>query len=95
MPELDSQLAASGAGRFAMGGVRVMGIQSDSSELPRTFQPGHPDADEEGYVTMPNVRPANEMVDLITATRAYEANLRSLRTFREMVEQTLAILRGS
>jgi flagellar basal-body rod protein FlgC len=95
MPELDARLAAGRAGSSDARGVRVVGIEADPSELPRIYQPGHPDADADGLVTMPNVRPANEMVDLVTATRAYEANLRALRTFREMVEQTLAILRGA
>jgi len=62
--------------------------------LPQVYRPGHPDADQDGFVTMPNVKPANEMVDLITASRAYEANLRTLRTFREMTEQALQVLRG-
>ena len=64
-------------------------------ELPQVYQPGHPDADADGYVTMPNVQTATEMVDLITASRAYEANLRVLRTYREMVEQSLSLLRGT
>jgi flagellar basal-body rod protein FlgC len=76
-------------------GVRVAGVEEDSSEFPRVYQPGHPDADDDGYVTMPNVQPAVEMVDLISASRAYEANLRVLRSFREMAEQALALLRGS
>jgi flagellar basal-body rod protein FlgC len=75
-------------------GVRVAGIQEDPSELPQVYRPGHPDADADGFLTMPNVKPANEMVDLITASRAYEANLRTLRTFREMTEQALNVLRG-
>ncbi len=76
------------------GGVRVVAVEEDPSALPRVFNPGHPDADEQGYVTMPNVKIPNEMVDLMTASRAYEANLRALRSFRTMAEQTLALLRG-
>jgi len=85
---------AAGAAR-GLGGVRVLGIEPDRSELPRVYQPGHPDADEDGFVTMPNVKLPNEMVDLITASRAYEANLRALRSFRRMVEQALSLLRGN
>jgi len=92
-PRFDQYMSAASNKPFSGHGVTVVGIQSDQSELPRLFQPGHPDADAEGYVTMPNVRPASEMVDLVTATRAYEANLRVLRAFREMVEQSLSILR--
>jgi len=76
-------------------GVRVVSVESDHSELPRVFQPGHPDADQDGFVTMPNVKLPNEMVDLITASRAYEANLRALSTFRRLAEQALSLLRGN
>ena len=75
-------------------GVQVVGVQADPSELPRVFQPNHPNADDDGFVTMPNVKLPNEMVDLITASRSYEANLKSLRMFRRMVEQALSLLRG-
>ena len=76
------------------GGVRVVGVEADSSPLPRLYQPEHPHADQDGFVTYPNVKLPNEMVDLITASRAYESNLRALRTFRRMVENTLSLLRG-
>jgi flagellar basal-body rod protein FlgC len=76
-------------------GVRVAGVQADQSEFPLVYNPGHPDADETGMVRMPNVSLPNEMVDLITASRAYEANLKALKNFRDMTEQTLALIRGS
>lgn len=79
----------------ALQGVRVLGVAPDFSELPEIYNPGHPDANEEGFVQMPNVQLPNEMVDLITASRAYEANLKALHLFREMTEQTLALLRGT
>ena len=75
------------------GGVRVAGIQDDPSELPRIHDPGHPDADSEGFVTMPNVFLPIEMVNLMTASRAYEANLKVLQTLRQQLEQTLALLK--
>lgn len=90
---LDDVGSEESAGR--MGGVRVLGVESDPSEFPRVYQPGHPDADAEGFVRMPNVSMANEMVDLITANRGYEANLRVLRSYREMVQQALTLLRQS
>lgn len=77
------------------GGVRINGIADDESELPQVYRPGHPDANGQGMVTMPNVTLPNEMVDLITASRAYEANLRAMRTFRDMAEQTLGTLRST
>jgi flagellar basal-body rod protein FlgC len=90
---LQSALASSSAG--SLGGVQVVGIQPDMSELPRVYNPGHPEADKDGFVTMPNVKLPNEMVDLMTASRAYEANLKALRTFRKMAEQALSLLRGA
>ena len=89
------QQATSLADGNRLGGVHVVGIQPDSTELPRIYRPGHPDADAEGFVTMPNVRVPNEMVDLITASRGYEANLRVLRSFRDMANNTLDLLRGA
>ena len=76
-------------------GVQVLGIENDTAEFPRVFDPGHPDADEAGWVRMPNVQLANEMVDLVTATRAYEANLQALRSLRGMVEDTISLLRNA
>ncbi len=76
-------------------GVEVLAQQSDETPFPEVYSPGHPDADENGIVRMPNVRLPNEMIDLITASRSYEANLKALTSFKEMVEQTLSLLRGS
>jgi len=76
------------------GGVRVLGIVDDLSELPRIFQPGHPDADADGFVTMPNVSMPLEMVNLMTANRGYEANLKVLQAFRQQAEMALSLLRG-
>ncbi len=91
-------MSSNGAAETVNGlrGVEVVGQQSDPSELPIVYNPGHPDADPEtGMVTMPNVKLPNEMVDLITASRSYEANLKALTSFKQMVEQTLRLLRGS
>ena len=81
------------AGPHDFGGVKVVGVQPDNSELPRVFKPGHPHADEDGFVTMPNVVVTNEMVDLIVASRAYEANLNAMRTYQDMANSTLELLR--
>jgi flagellar basal-body rod protein FlgC len=78
----------------AFGGVQAVEVIDDPSEFPRIYSPGHPDADAEGYLQMPNVRLPVEMVNLITASRAYEANLRVLQFFRQMAEQTLTLSRG-
>ncbi|MEZ6116624.1 MAG: flagellar basal body rod protein FlgC [Pirellulaceae bacterium] len=75
-------------------GVDVVAIEEDQSPFPKVYQPGHPDADEQGFVEMPNVQMSSEMVDLITASRSYEANLKALRSYRQMVEGVLSLLRN-
>ncbi len=77
-----------------LGGVQVLGVTPDNSPLPTVYDPGHPDANKDGYVTMPNVTLPHEMVDLVTASRAYEANLKSMETYKQMAEQTLALLQN-
>jgi flagellar basal-body rod protein FlgC len=77
-----------------LGGVQVVGIVDDPTELPRVYNPGHPDADARGFVTMPNVQLPLEMVNLISASRAYEANLRVTTGFRQAAEQAIALLRA-
>ena len=80
-------------GSEELGGVRVLGIVEDLTELPRVYNPGHPDADAEGFVTMPNVNIPIEMVNLITASRSYEAGIRAIQAFQEMAEQALSLAR--
>jgi len=75
-------------------GVKVVAITSDKTPGPQIYDPGHPDADDTGHVEMPNVNMSHEMVDLVTASRAYEANLKAMETFRQMAEQALGLLRG-
>lgn len=71
--------------------VRVGGITTDTSEGQRVLNPQHPDAGPDGQVQMPNVNLAYEMVDLITATRAYEANLSVMKNARNVAQRTLQI----
>lgn len=74
-------------------GVVVLGTEDDQSDFPTVYMPEHPHADENGILRLSNVKLPNEMIDLITASRAYEANLKALTSFKEMVEQTLTLLR--
>jgi flagellar basal-body rod protein FlgC len=76
-------------------GVQVAEVVDDPSEMPKVYLPGHPDADSDGYVTYPNVKMAQELVEMMTASRAYEANLKSLQVFRSMMEQSLSLLKVS
>ncbi len=76
-----------------IGGVSLDEIAMDMSDFPRILRPGHPDADEHGYVVMPNVNLPIEMVNLTIATRAYQANAAILKRYQRMVETTLELLR--
>ncbi len=71
--------------------VRVRTVASDKSPGERIYDPQHPDADADGMVRMPNVNLAYEMVDLITASRVYEANLSVAKTARQMALKALEI----
>jgi flagellar basal-body rod protein FlgC len=74
-------------------GVEVAEVVTDSSPQRRIYDPGHPDADAQGYVELPNVNAVTEMTDLISASRAYEANVTALQTAKQMFSKTLELLR--
>ena len=82
-----------GSGAGVTNGVKVAGIVEDQSALKRIYDPGHPDADRNGYVTMPNVNTVTEMTDLISASRSYEANVTAMQTAKTMFSKTLDLLR--
>ena len=73
------------------GGVDVTDIVEDQREAKKAFRPGHPDADAEGFVSMPNISPVDEMVDMMSASRAYEANLSAIRMAKDMASKALEI----
>ena len=77
----------------APGGVQVAAITEDQTPLKTVYDPSHPDADARGYVQMPNVEPVAEMVDLISAQRAYEANVTAMSAAKQMFAKTLELLR--
>jgi flagellar basal-body rod protein FlgC len=74
-------------------GVKVAGIVEDPTPSRRVYDPGHPDADAQGYVEMPNVNTVTEMTDLIGASRAYEANVTAMQTTKAMFARTLDLLK--
>jgi flagellar basal-body rod protein FlgC len=76
-----------------MNGVTMEDIVGDMTEFPSVYKPGHPDADKNGYVKMPNVNLPVEMMNLNMAARAYQANTAVLKRYQEMVETTLELLR--
>ena len=71
--------------------VKVVDIVEDPSPPLMKYDPGHPDADDKGYVAMPNINVMEEMVNLITATRSYEANVSAVKAAREMALKALEI----
>jgi flagellar basal-body rod protein FlgC len=75
----------------AMHGVSVAAIELDPSEGPLVYDPGHPDADANGYVRMPNVRITDELVDLMDARRVYEANATVFQSAKAMLRRALEI----
>lgn len=75
----------------ALQSVHISSIKNDPTPGQRVFDPQHPDASADGYVQMPNVNMAFEMVDLITASRAYEANLSVVKNARQMALRALEI----
>lgn len=72
-------------------GVKAVAIREDNSELKAKYDPTHPDANEEGYVLMPNVNILNEMADMIAASRSYEANVNTLNASKSMFMKALEI----
>jgi flagellar basal-body rod protein FlgC len=72
-------------------GVKVAGVVEDQAPFRRRYEPSHPDADAQGFVQLPNVDPQNEMVDLIGASRAYQANLAAITLIRDLVQRSLEL----
>ncbi len=73
------------------GGVKVTKIVEDQTPFKKVYQPNHPDADENGFVYLPNVDVLKEMVDMMSATRAYEANVTALNSSKSMLTKALEI----
>jgi flagellar basal-body rod protein FlgC len=74
--------------------VNVEGVVDDyATDFKQVYQPGHPDANDDGFVMMPNVDLPVEMVQLVTASRAYQANAAVLKRYQENVDVTLELLK--
>lgn len=76
------------------GGVRVAEVIESKQPAPRVYEPGHPDADAQGYLELPNVNIVDEMVDLTAASRAYEANIAAINTGKQLFARALDLGRG-
>lgn len=84
---MDSEVSGSGAG------VSVAEILVDKREPEQRYMPGHPDATANGYVAYPRVNPAEEMVDLMSASNGYQANVASMSALKDMIQRSIDLLR--
>jgi flagellar basal-body rod protein FlgC len=83
----DSQMSSQGAG------VGISQIITDQSEPDRRYMPGHPDADQDGYVSYPKVNPAEDMVDLLGASRSYQANVSAISAVKDMIQRSIDLFK--
>ena len=81
------------AGENGVSGVQVSQVIQDMREGEKRYQPGHPDADQDGYVTYPNINPAEDMVDLLGAQRGYEANVAAMTAVKDMIQRSIDLLK--
>jgi flagellar basal-body rod protein FlgC len=84
---LDGQLGNS------MTGVAIAEVRVDDSDPVKRYNPGHPDADKDGYVAMPRVNPAEDMVDLMGASRGYQANVAAVSAVKDMIHRSIDLFR--
>jgi flagellar basal-body rod protein FlgC len=82
--ELQSQLET---------GVRVTSISVDQRDPEKQYSPGNPDADSDGYVAVPRMNPAEDMVDLVSANRSYQANVAAMTAVKDMIQKSIDLLR--
>ena len=94
MPVFEERLREEIEMGFKGYGIKVARIEQDGSAPRRVYNPDHPDAGEDGYVSMPNIDIVDEMIDMITATRAYEANVTAFNASKSMALKALEIGRG-
>jgi flagellar basal-body rod protein FlgC len=80
------------ASQLGAGGVAVAGVVTDTSEPERRYMPGHPDADADGYVAFPRINPAEDMVDLMGASRGYEADVAAISAVKDMIQRSISLL---
>ncbi len=86
-----AQILERSAGREVEGGVRISEITEDTQNFKLVYDPVHPDADEAGYVRMPNVDANEEMVNMLSAYRSYEANVTVFNTYKDLAVKTFEI----
>jgi flagellar basal-body rod protein FlgC len=85
-------------GRFAQppaGSVKLTQVVDDTTPAVRRYEPGNPDADKDGYVSYPAINPVSEMVDLMGAVRAYQLNASAVGAAKQMIQESIDILKSS
>lgn len=75
-------------------GVRVSQVITDDREPEKRYMPGHPDADKDGYVAYPRMNPAEDMVDLLGASRSYQANVAAVSAVKDMIQKSLDLFKS-
>ena len=85
------KVLADAKGESSSGGVEIVGIEEDQSDFKRKYDPSHPDSNKDGYVLLPNVDTVTEMVNMVSASKAYEANVTALNSTKSMVMKALEI----
>ncbi|QZY56744.1 flagellar basal body rod protein FlgC [Crassaminicella profunda] len=90
-PNFSQVLENAKNGKQIGNGVEVVAIKEDQTPLKKVYDPGHPDADKDGYVQMPNVDTVTEMINMISSTRAYEANVTAMNAAKSMAMKALEI----
>lgn len=86
--------ASTGNGRTEPGSVQLTRVVDDPAEPIRRYEPGHPDADKDGYVAYPAVNPVQEMVDLMGSVRAYQLNASAVTASKQMIQQSIDLLKS-
>jgi flagellar basal-body rod protein FlgC len=89
--EFAEELADLSDGKPSLQGVEVVGVKQSSRPPRKNFDPNHPDANAEGYVSLPDINPMEEMVDMLSAVRSYEANLSAYNTTKSLIRRILDI----
>ncbi|HEY0309034.1 MAG TPA: flagellar basal body rod protein FlgC [Acidobacteriaceae bacterium] len=86
--------STAGSGGLPAGSVQISDVVDDPAAPVMRYQPGHPDADKDGYVAYPAINPAMEMVDLMGSVRAYQLNASAVNATKQMIQQTIDILKS-
>lgn len=90
-PTFSSMLGAEMSQQGA--GVRIAQVVTDTREPDKRYMPGHPDADKDGYVAFPRINPAEDMVDLLGASRGYQANVAAVSAVKDMIQRSIDLFK--